>query len=373
MKRMASIDVGNDAVKAFMGEEWTPIYIPNLIAEVPDQREIIDLEKQMLDGLHVTILSGGLQRGKGTYAVGKLAARYPNNDELTPESQKSESDQSLVLLLTTLAYDAVQQQPGAPIVEVTYDLSTGLPLSEVKAGKREIFKKKLLENTHEVIFHQTPQAEGVRVRIQLGSVLVNTEGHAAMVDLTTQEDGSPRNEELLQMTVLIHDIGGLSTDAAIILPDGSVDNVNSDGIREGVSPYLDEIMDKVEKKLNSPYFKNRREVVEAIVQQDNHLFYKGNRMSIEEIVRPTLERLAREEYKLIEKMWARVPQIQRAYLIGGGSLILKPYLKELNAATNQFPLYFADQEESIWTIARSYAKLLMVALTQAEAASSEGE
>ncbi|MFC4768450.1 hypothetical protein, partial [Effusibacillus consociatus] len=289
------------------------------------------MEKQIIDGLHVEIVSGALKRGKGIYAVGKLAAGYPHNDELTLESEKSESDQTLILLLTALAYDAVMNLPEKKgIVEGTYFLSTGLPLSEAKRGKRSVFKEKLANNQHEVHFKDTPELRGKIVRLKFEEVLVNTEGHVALVDLTTNEDGSVRNEELTKMTVLINDIGGLSTDAVIVHSDGSIDNVHSEGIKEGVSPYLDEIMDRVHRQFGYK-FQSRRQLVEVITAENpeerNYIWLKGNRRSIQPIVDEVLMKLAKEEYKLIKSLWNKVPQIRVSYQIGGGSLLLKPTLK----------------------------------------------
>lgn len=230
--RLAAIDIGNDAVKAYLGNLENSIYIPNVIAEVKN-RDIIEMEKDPLSALHVEITSSALKQKHGYYAVGKLAAKYPNNDELTPDVDKSESDQPVILLLTTLAYDAVKHFPEKDgVIEATYLLSTGLPLDETKRGKTKNFRKKLKTAQHEVKFLQTPNLQGKTVHIKFEQVLVNTEGYAAYIDLTTNNDGSTKNEELFGKTILINDIGGLSTDSAIITSESEVDNEYSDGIKK---------------------------------------------------------------------------------------------------------------------------------------------
>ncbi|MBL4952168.1 ParM/StbA family protein [Neobacillus sp. YIM B02564] len=363
-------DIGNDGLKMYLGNQKNRLYIPNVIAAV-EKRDIIDMEQDILSGLHVQVVSGALKKGKGSFAVGKLASGYKSNDELTPDSEKSESDQPIIVLLTGLAYDAATSfEPVNGTIEVTYDLSTGLPLNEVKRGKRKSFKEKLLNNYHEVTFLQTPELEGMKVRIRFEHVLVNTEGVAALVDLTTNDDGSLRNEELTKMDVLIQDIGGLSTDAAIIMKDGSVDNLHSEGIREGVSPYLDEINEAVEQEYKMTYFKSRKEIVDCLTHPDSeergHIWIKGKRTSIQHIYKPILTRLAKEEYKLVNKLWGRVRSIRRAYLIGGGALILRPYIEKINQEQDELPLYFIDSDDSIWMIARAYFKLLEMYLEQKE-------
>ncbi|MFE8701010.1 hypothetical protein ACFYKX_10310 [Cytobacillus sp. FJAT-54145] len=366
--RAASVDIGNDSIKAFLGVGYNArVLLPNVISEV-ESRDIVDYEKEVLQGLHVQINSGALKNGKGSYAVGVLATKYKSNDELTSNSEKSESDQPVIMLLTTLAYDtATNTQPDEDgIIDVTYHLSTGLPLAEIKKGKRAAFREKLKKHTHEVTFLQTPQLEGVTVRIRFETVKVNTESYSALVDLTMAEDGSPRNEELEGKTILIHDIGGLSTDAAIIYGDGQIDNEASEGMKEGVSPYLDEIIEQVEKKHNVKYFKSRREVVKVITDKGedrNHIYIKGNRTPIgDDIIKPILGRLAKDEYKLIDRMWNEVPSIQLAYCIGGGSLVLRSQLEEINDKSHQYPLRFIEGEDSVWMIARAYHKVLHAVL-----------
>lgn len=87
---------------------------------------------------------------------------------------------------------------------------------------------------------------------------------------------------------------------------------------------------------------------------------EGNRVSIKDIVDEELGILAKEEYKLIKNMWHNVPEIRLSYQIGGGSLILRPYLTELNQQDKNYPLRFVSKEDSIWMIARAYFKILLM-------------
>ncbi|MCQ6281101.1 ParM/StbA family protein [Bacillus sp. EB600] len=365
MTRFVSIDIGNDALKGFLGSLDNQIHIPNVIAQAPD-REIVEMEKNPLNALHVEITSSALKNKNGSFAVGKLAAKYPNNDELTPDQDKSDTDQPIIMLLTALAYDAVKHFPEEDgVIEASYYLSTGLPLDETKRGKAKDFRKKLKTSQHEVKFLKTPSLEGIIVRIKFEQVLVNTEGFAAFVDLTTNDDGSTKNQELIGKTILINDIGGLSTDSAIITAEAEVDNEYSNGIKKGVSTYLDNIIRKVYSKYKYT-IKSRRTLVDIITnkqpEEQYHIWVNGNRVSIKEIVDEELSTLAKEEYKLIKDMWRNVPEIRFAYQIGGGSLVLKPYLTEINQADNNYPLRFVSEEDSVWMIAKAYYKILLMYL-----------
>lgn len=207
--------------------------------------------------------------------------------------------------------------------------------------------------------------EGKIVRIKFEQVLVNTEGFAAFVDLTTNNDGSTKNEDLIGKTLLINDIGGLSTDSAIISAEAEVDNEYSNGIKKGVSTYLDNIIRKVYTKFKYT-IKSRRTLVEIITneqpEEQYHIWVNGNRVSIKDIIDEELSVLAKEEYKLIKDMWRNVPDIRLAYQIGGGSLVLKPYLSELNQSEKNYPLRFVSEDDSIWMITRAYFKILLMYL-----------
>jgi plasmid segregation protein ParM len=97
----------------------------------------------------------------------------------------------------------------------------------------------------------------------------------------------------------------------------------------------------------------------------------GNRVSIKEIVDEELTILAKEEFKLIKDMWRNVPGIRFAYQIGGGSLVLKPYLTEINQADNNYPLRFVSEEDSVWMIAKAYYKILLMYLQNKGVTNSE--
>lgn len=66
MSRFVSIDIGNDAVKGFLGDVENRIYIPNVIADLKD-REIVEMEKESINALHVEITSSALKQKKRVF------------------------------------------------------------------------------------------------------------------------------------------------------------------------------------------------------------------------------------------------------------------------------------------------------------------
>jgi plasmid segregation protein ParM len=105
--RIAALDVGNDSVKALFGKFDYNLYIPNVIARDTEDRPVIGIEelndKDPLDGIHIRVHSPALNENNIIYRVGNLATKSDNPNELDPGSSKSEEDQTLVMLFTSLA------------------------------------------------------------------------------------------------------------------------------------------------------------------------------------------------------------------------------------------------------------------------------
>lgn len=134
--RIAAVDVGNDSIKAIFGEMEYELNIPNIIARDTEDRPVIGIEelddKNPLDGIHIKVHSPALKDNNAIYRVGNLATKSPNGTELDPGSSKSEEDQTLVLLFTTLALDAVKEgnknnfRQTKNVIDANYTLGTGL-------------------------------------------------------------------------------------------------------------------------------------------------------------------------------------------------------------------------------------------------------
>ncbi|MBO1912711.1 hypothetical protein J4G37_48905, partial [Microvirga sp. 3-52] len=57
--------------------------------------------------------------------------------------------------------------------------------------------------------------------------------------------------------------------------------------------------------------------------------------------------------------WARNSQSEICYFIGGGSIVLKDYLKTLNNSLDGYNIdFFEDEKESVWMMANAYYKLI---------------
>ncbi|KQU17428.1 hypothetical protein ASG65_26520 [Bacillus sp. Leaf13] len=357
--RIAAIDVGNDAIKAIFGKLESELYIPNVIAKDIEDRPVIGIEeldeKNPLD----------LQDNNAIYRVGNLATKSDNPTELDLGSSKSEEDQTLVMLFAALALDAAKQGNNDKfkkvnnVVEANYTLGTGLPLREVKEGKDVGYRSKLLGSVHQVEFLITPKYQGMKINIKFDEVKVYPEGFAAYINLVMDNDLNIINRELIDRRILIQDIGGLSTDIAVI-KNRKVDDDKAQGFNLGVAEALESIREEIRKK-HGVELDSRRDVVEIITKKNdrNHIMVRGSRTSVHDIIDRILGELAKKQYRHLRNVWQKNSQTEICYFVGGGSIVLKDYLKTLNQNFDGYNIdFFEDERESVWMMANAYYKLI---------------
>jgi plasmid segregation protein ParM len=367
--RIAAVDVGNDSLKAIFGKIEYELNIPNIIARDTEDRPVIGIEeldnKNPLDGIHIKVHSPALKENNVIYRVGNLASKSNNSTELDPGSSKSEEDQTLVMLFAALALDAVREEnrsifPIAKnVIDAGYTLGTGLPLREVKEGKDAGYRSKLIGSVHQVEFLVTPRYQGIKVNLKFNEVKVYPEGFAAYINLVMDNNLNIINKDLIDKRILIQDIGGLSTDIAVI-KNRNVDDDKAQGFNLGVSEALETIREEIRTK-HGVELDSRRDVVEIITKKHdrNHIMVKGSRTSVHDITDRILLELAKKQYRLLRNVWQKNSQTEICYFVGGGAIVLKEYLKTLNNHLDGYNIdFFEDEKESIWMMANAYYKLI---------------
>ncbi|NHC38623.1 ParM/StbA family protein [Bacillus sp. MM2020_1] len=375
--RVAAIDVGNDSIKAIFGELEYELNIPNIIARDTEDRPVIGIEeldsKNPLDGIHIKVHSPALKENNGIFRIGNLATKSNNAMELDPGSSKSEEDQTLIMLFATLALDAVKGDNSHAfprtknIIDANYTLGTGLPLREVKEGKDAGYRSKLVGSVHQVEFLVTPKYQGLKVNIKFEEVKVYPEGFAAFINLVLDNSGKVINKDLIDKRILIQDIGGLSTDIAVI-KNRNVDDDKAQGFNLGVSESLEAIREEIRSK-HGVELDSRRDVVDIITKKSdrNHIMVKGSRTSVHDITDRILLDLAKKQYRLLRNVWQKNSQTEICYFVGGGANVLKEYLKTLNNNLDGYNIdFFEDEKESIWMMANAYYKLIQDFVRKAE-------
>lgn len=86
---------------------------------------------------------------------------------------------------------------------------------------------------------------------------------------------------------------------------------------------------------------------------------RGSRTNVNDITDHILLELAKKEYRFLRNTWAKNSQSEICYFVGGGSAVLKDYIKALNNKLDGFNIeFFENEEESIWMMANAYYKLI---------------
>lgn len=367
--RIAAVDVGNDSIKAIFGELEYELNIPNIIGRDTEDRPVIGIEelnnKNPLEGIHIKVHSPALKDNNAIYRVGHLATKSDNATELDPGSAKSEEDQTLIMLFATLALDAVNEENSNTfprvknVIDANYTLGTGLPLREVKEGKDAGYRSKLVGSVHQVEFLVTPKYQGLKVNIKFNEVKIYPEGFAAYINLVMDNQLKIINKDLIDKRIIIQDIGGLSTDIAVI-KNRNVDDDKAQGFNLGVSESLEAIREEIRSK-HAIELDSRRDVVEIITRKNdrNHIMVKGSRTSVHDITDRILLELAKKQYRLLRNVWQKNSQTEICYFVGGGANVLKEYIKTLNNNLDGYNIdFFEDEKESIWMMANAYYKLI---------------
>ncbi|MCE7791152.1 ParM/StbA family protein [Salipaludibacillus sp. CUR1] len=367
--RIAAIDVGNDSIKGLFGKADYELTMPNVIARDTEDRPVIGIEelddKNPLEGVHIRVHSPALKENNAIYRVGDLATKSGNATELDMGSSKSEEDQTLVMLFASLALDAAREENAElfnrkdNVIDANYTLGTGLPLREVKEGKDVGYRSSLLGSVHQVEFLVTPKYQGVKVNIKFDHVKVYPEGFAAYINLVMDNDLNITNRDLVDKRILIQDIGGLTTDIAVIV-NRKIDDDKAQGFNIGVSESLEQIREEIRSK-HGVELDSRRDVVDIITKKNdrNHIMVKGSRTSVHDITDRILLDIAKKQYRHLRNVWQKNSQTEICYFVGGGSMVLKEYLKTINNNLDGYNIgFFEDEKESIWMMANAYYKLI---------------
>ncbi len=212
---------------------------------------------------------------------------------------------------------------------------------------------------HQVEFLVTPKYQGLKVNIKFNEVKVYPEGFAAFINLVMDNNLKVINKDLIDKRILIQDIGGLSTDIAVIR-NRNVDDDKAQGFNLGVSESLEAIREEIRSK-HGVELDSRRDVVDIITRKNNrnHILVKGNRTSVHDITDRILLELAKKQYRLLRNTWLKNSQTEICYFVGGGSIVLKDYLKSINNNLDGYNIdFFEDEKESIWMMANAYYKLI---------------
>lgn len=169
--------------------------------------------------------------------------------------------------------------------------------------------------------------------------IVSPEALAAYVDLIMDMDGndSPEAADIDGNTIGIVDIGGKTTDCAVVMHDRTPDPRRSGSENTGVLALNDQVGDALRLKFSLDY-------VDAVdlerIIRGGKMFVDGRDHNVQAIVEDKKAQVANDIIAAIQRRIGTGRELRRVVMVGGGSIVLQEQLKQ------QFPnAYFPPNPE----------------------------
>lgn len=211
---------------------------------------------------------------------------------------------------------AAKQVPA--LLETPITVATGLPLFSYYAGGRpnhEFIGRKV----HSLI--QPIQATDGSPVTQIASHQVFPEGLAAWVDYAMDDDLAMR-DGIDEQTIGVIDVGGRTTDIAVILPGQMIDHAHTNSVEVGVQDVLNILADRLNSRFSTQFGMRvaltPHQLQEAITGSVK-LFGKPQdvQQELQEAVREVVDRLQRE----VTKRLGNAAMLDKVLLVGGGAAL----------------------------------------------------
>jgi len=328
------IDGGNDSIKAYDGET---VVLQNIVCPGLERKVGPDNDKkEPEDALDLEIKSDNLPGGGGRWFLGRLATlpQYAQfATEMGPEG-KYDSTQIQVMVIGALARLALNHL-GPQDNGITFHGVAGLPVRQWEKHHKEFAQR--LRGKYAVSYCTTPRARRRTVTINLEKVKVLPEGLSAVYNQVYADDFTVADPEAEQGIVGVVDLGGGTVDLPVVEA-MAFDSDRSAGESLGSNAYIDQIRDAVQSLYSDPeLLSSRAQVIGALKSRraDGHVIIKqaGQERDITAIVDRYADLYGAKVAALIRRHWAKNAEIERLRVVGGGALLVRPFLeKHLNPA-----------------------------------------
>ncbi len=155
---------------------------------------------------------------------------------------------------------------------------------------------------------------------------VTTEAVASFVDQLMDIDGSPSDdyEELTQVPVGVIDVGGKTTDCAVLLPGMMVDSSRSGSNDVGVLMLVEAVSAKLRAHLDLDTALPTSAIERALRTGTVKIY--GKEQSVKEIVDEEKERLADQIMSAVRTKVGSGVDLDHVLFVGGGAIVLREQL-----------------------------------------------
>ncbi|CND60270.1 plasmid segregation protein ParM domain-containing protein [Yersinia enterocolitica] len=208
-------------------------------------------------------------------------------------------------------------------------INTGLPVSHYYKPSTEI-NQDLVEQKKANLMH--PVRCGIDGSLPVANIIANevcSEGVAAYVDQLLDADGNTTEqyEEMYNSVVGVVDIGGHTTDCAVLLPKMVINMTRSGSSEVGVLNLYDGIKTAVAAKfgINSNSI-TKRQIESAL--NTGSIMISRQAIDVSDIVTAEKSRLFDQIIMAINEVIGTDEDIEKLIFVGGGSIVFEDYLRD---------------------------------------------
>lgn len=296
---------------------------------IADDGKMFQFPSRARQGMHVIALSGDQEYG--IYDITDSNNQYTVHPDIAnPEETRFDgypsSDLNLVLVHNALALS------GFGGKKVT--IATGLPVENFYnldgTPNQKLLETKTKNLSREVTCGKLPMAT-------ITKNYVTTEAIAAYFDLLMDMDGkkSADYDELTSSKLAVIDIGGKTTDCAVLLTGGkAVDRNRFTSVQMGVLNLHDEVKSLIQKDFG--FNSLTLELLEMAVRS-GEFKYRGEVHDISSSIDTLKERLMKDIFLSLDKKLGDAGDLDKIVFVGGGSIGLKDLLAKKYPKQAVFP------------------------------------
>lgn len=325
----AGADMGNDSLKFVI--DGKPVTVKNAVSRrmIEEVRKNLNIDgdndteqdgskKRQFENLDVIIQKAGDQEER--YYIGPFAIEA-GEDETIVGTQKAENPTLHIPMLAVMAIHTPKRDKAA-----RFGIVCGLPVKQYNPDAVQKMKDKIM-GEYDVTIMESNGQRGRKVRIDIAQVIVTPEGVPVIMNRMLNDEATAIvRQDLRNGSWGVIDIGAFTTDVPVIV-NGKPDSMASDGIDEGIATYIDKIATTLSNSTRAIITRNQ--ILQKIMDDDLTLKIRGKEYPLQKEIEDQLYSFAKKIIDVIDRMWSKNYEISEFFIVGGGSKLLKPYLKQI--------------------------------------------
>lgn len=322
------VDQGNASIKAIGPSR---LVLPHALVRDQDidRSTSWQVDGDPLDYLHCEVSSPTLMNRTTEILAGCLATReYPDRCAEVREGElKRTSERHHLLTLVALAAGVQLMDPKTTNARLS--VAASLPIAEFDSDETRHACQERLRGTHHIEWVSTPRWQGRRLTLEIQRASVVPEGAIAYAALCAHKP------DWVKGVSVVIDVGARSIDWATFASGGRFQRGLSGGTHDGgIALAADRLLANCRQAFGPTVGRGRLDVLNALQLWNKTggtcvLYGRGRAYDCTELAALELARLAVDVAKILTSVLERVGRVDHVAVIGGGGILLRPFLEPL--------------------------------------------